>query len=338
MIRSREIEKNMTLIEQNNPTISVIVPIYGVEKYLNQCIQSIVFQNYKNLEIILVDDGSQDQCPAMCDEWGKVDPRIIVIHKSNGGLSDARNAGLKQATGEYITFIDSDDWIDRRFIECLFTALLESNADVAECSVLYVDDAGSELKVRYAESKKRVLDRMTALKCLLKGEGVSQTVWNKLYKTSILNNLWFEVGKYNEDEFWTYKVLDRIQSMALVQEPLYFYRQRNTSIMGKAYSLRRLDGLLALSERYDYLKKYKDLNSISYEQFLLSSLWGLQMSLRNLNDQDKKYAVKYILSLVRQKNHENVSLRNTKSKFWIIMFIKFPVLTAKLRNFLGIGV
>ena len=160
--------------------ISVIVPIYGVEKYLNKCVESLIGQTYKVLEIILVDDGSKDNCPTLCDEWAKKDSRIKVVHKENGGLSDARNAGLPYATGEYISFIDSDDYIEPTFYERLFAAIEEAGAEIAECGTRYVDECGNELKIR--QSQDGCFDTLTALKMLIQEKGLYQTVWNKLYK------------------------------------------------------------------------------------------------------------------------------------------------------------
>ena len=123
-----------------NPLISVIVPVYKAEKYLDKCVQSIVNQTYKNLEIILVDDGSPDNCPEMCDEWAKKDSRIKVIHKENGGVSSARNAGLDNSFGDYIGFVDSDDFIENDFYECLYDNLVENGADISFCTFKTLDE------------------------------------------------------------------------------------------------------------------------------------------------------------------------------------------------------
>ena len=130
----------------NKACISVIVPVYKVEPYLDRCVQSVVNQTYPNLEIILVDDGSPDQCPVMCDTWAKKDPRIRVIHKKNGGLSDARNAGMAAASGEYISFVDSDDWIAPEMLERLVKALERDDSDIAACAVEMVWEDGRENK------------------------------------------------------------------------------------------------------------------------------------------------------------------------------------------------
>ena len=141
-----------------NPLISVIVPIYNVEEYLNRCVESIVNQTYQKLEIILVDDGSPDNCPRMCDDWAKKDSRIKVIHKENGGLSDARNAGMKITTGEYISFIDSDDYIETCMIEILYEAIKKYDCDIASCRVRIVMDDKPSIPLTSAIDNKKVFD------------------------------------------------------------------------------------------------------------------------------------------------------------------------------------
>ena len=161
--------------------ISVIVPIYKVEEYLDCCIRSIINQTYSNLEIILVDDGSPDGCPEICDAWVKKDSRIKVIHKENGGLSDARNAGMVIASGEYVAFIDSDDRVESEFIQKLYNVITEHNADIAECAVSYVDENGNILRVRNSAPITE-MGKIEALHRLVLEDGVFQTVWNKLYR------------------------------------------------------------------------------------------------------------------------------------------------------------
>ena len=152
----------------DNGLVTVIVPVYNVECYLDKCISSIVQQSYNNLEIIVVDDGSTDGSPAICDGWAARERRIRVIHKENGGLSDARNAGLAVATGEYISFVDSDDWIKPQFIETLLVSLQAGKADIAECGVVYVDEQEHILRERCYPEKKAVKSKIEALKSLIK--------------------------------------------------------------------------------------------------------------------------------------------------------------------------
>lgn len=234
--------------------ISVIVPIYKVEEYLDRCVQSIVDQTYKNLEIILVDDGSPDRCPAMCDEWASKDSRIRVIHKQNGGLSDARNAGMDVACGEYIAFVDSDDWIHPQFVESLYRAVEEHGAQLAACGVRFVySEADTAEEQNVALSTAYTAEQ--ALETLILGKGFRAVAWNKLYHRSLLEGERFPVGKYHEDEFFTYKVIGKADKLTFVETEMYFYLQRNSGIMGSV-SLKHLEALDAYKERLDYFRMY----------------------------------------------------------------------------------
>lgn len=317
--------------------ISVIVPIYGVEKYLDKCIESLVTQTHKDLEIILVDDGSKDNCPIICDEWAKKDARIKVVHKENGGLSDARNAGIPYVTGEYVSFIDSDDYIEPTFYEKLLTAMTVQNAEIAECGTRYVDEEGNELKLR--QSQDNCFDTLSALAMLVQEKGLFQTVWNKLYRREVIDGILFEKGKYNEDEFWTYRVFDRAKKIVSIKEPLYNYLQRGSSIIGVGYNIRRLDGLDALYERKLYLRKYSDLTDLLDRQFAFVALWHLQNVLRHLKGAVKKQTVKKIKAMIKSTpkvKGKRLSL-NAKYKFWYKLLYFSPVFCARLRNLLGIG-
>lgn len=320
------------------PLISVIVPVYKVEKYLNKCVESIISQTYDNLEIILVDDGSPDNCPIMCDIWANKDHRIRVIHKQNGGLSDARNAGLNIASGELISFIDSDDWIEQDFFQMLYYAMSKNGADIAECATSYDTEDGKLLRVR-EEAPNSLLDHKEALRRLVLEDGVYQTVWNKLYRNEIIIGIDFKVGKCNEDDFWTYKVLDKAKSFAIVGKPLYHYLQRSTSIIGIGYNLRRLDGLEARFQQMQYLQKYNELNKLARQQLIMDCMWHMQCVLLYLGKEDKKHARVYILELIQKMPKlkiKDMSV-NIKYKIWLTLFNCFPVLTAQIRNILKIG-
>ena len=319
--------------------ISVIVPVYKVAKYLDKCVQSIVNQTYTNLEIILVDDGSPDECGTMCDAWANKDSRIRVVHKQNGGLSDARNAGLAVATGSLISFIDSDDWIAPDFLQLLYQGIESTQAQIAECAVDLVDEDGSTVSSR-GPQKPEAVDKMEALRRLVLEEGVYQTVWNKLYRREVIEGILFEKGKYNEDDFWTYRVFDRIDKLALVEKPMYFYLQRGGSIMGVGYNPRRLEGLEARFQRMEYLSKYEKLKNLTRQQFMLDLMWHLQSILLHLKGQDQESAAATVLKM--KKATPLVPLGkltvNIKYRLWYQGFVWMPRVTAKLRNRLKIGV
>ncbi len=246
----------------SGPLISVIIPIYNVEQYLEKCINSILNQTYQHLEIIMVDDGSPDNCGAICDQYSAVDHRIKVIHKQNGGLSDARNVGLDMATGDFIAFVDSDDTIMPEMVEKLYQRIITDQSDMAFCGYKQVDQNGIILSECFLPDK--VLTGFDALIESYEKNGVLYTIaCNKLYKKHLFQNTRFPVGKYHEDEYTTYQIIDQCSRISIVRETLYIYYQRENSIMQEAYSLKRLDGVEASYERYYYFKKkggkYKEL-------------------------------------------------------------------------------
>lgn len=213
--------------------ISVIVPIYNVEQYLKQCVDSILNQTYANLEIILVNDGSPDNSPSICDKYALKDSRVKVIHKKNGGLSDARNAGLDVAKGEYIVFIDSDDFIHKQYVECLYSNI--GVADMAFCDLLYYYD--DEIKIDELEIKEckiQVFEDDFLIRNIPKFRSPLLIVaWNKLYKREIWQDLRYPIGKIHEDEFLAHYILDKCESVVFCDTKLYNYRQRHDSIMGR---------------------------------------------------------------------------------------------------------
>lgn len=318
--------------------ISVIVPIYKVEAYLDGCINSIVNQTYTDVEIILVDDGSPDKCGAICDTWAKRDHRIRVIHKENGGLSDARNVGMAAASGEYIAFVDSDDTLEPTFLEELHTAIVRYHADIAECAMDYVDEQDRLLRHRGAADIP-VMEKTEAIRRLVLEDGIYQTVVNKLYRRSVIEGVPFEKGKCHEDDFWTYQIFDRIERLVVIQNPLYHYLQRGTGIMGSAYSLRRLDALEARFRRMEYLQKDPRLALLTRQQLQYDCLFHYQCSLRYLTGAEQEQALQRIREIMKQ--NPRVPLKEMtsawKQRIWLELFRIAPGLTARLRNAAGIG-
>lgn len=320
----------------SNPLISVIVPIYNVENYLPRCVDSIINQSYKNLEIILVDDGSPDNCPKICDEYTKRDNRIRVVHKENGGLSDARNAGMQVATGEYVSFIDSDDWVDVDFITALYNGI-KSGADIAECTTRLFDDNDNTLSTR--GSKEGKISRGEALSKLIKEDGVYQTVWNKLYKRSQIEELPFAVGKYHEDDFWTWRVFLKIDKLYICEKPLYNYLQRSNSIIGSSYSLKKLDGVQARYERMLGLKGVEVAEDLAVIAFVNAIIYNMQCAVKYLNRADKAIALKRLMEYRKKISltAEQYNLMDKNERMWIRLFMLMPRLTAKFRSITGIG-
>ena len=234
-------------------TISVIIPVFMVENYLDQCIRSIVNQTYSNLDIILVDDGSPDQCPEICDQWEQRDPRIRVIHKKNGGLSDARNAGLDISKGEYISFVDSDDWIHPKMLERLAEQLERENADVCACNIIRVYP---EKQVSWGAKKKVIGNAETMLDLLYSDTQFPVCAWNKLYRKGLWENLRFPAGKICEDAFIMCQILHRSTVIVQITEALYYYRIRANSIMTSSFQTKRMDEEEAWRYNCQFVEKY----------------------------------------------------------------------------------
>ena len=318
--------------------ISVIVPVYNIEPYINQCIDSIIHQTYSNLEIILVDDGSPDNCPMICDEWTQKDNRIKVIHKENGGLSDARNAGLKLANGEYISFIDGDDCINLYFFEILLKTIQSEKSDIVQCEYIkkFNYDFSLNNMPNYITAS---YDTNIAFKMLLGEDSFRQVVWNKLYKRSVIN-LDFVYGVTNEDEFWTYRIFDNAEKITYINAPLYYYIQREGSIMGETYSLKRLDGIRARVQRHHYIEEFHP-NLLRYSKIrvYLECVYAYQMSEKYLCDEELKKAKEYLLSIACEfkPSFSDFKGETLKQKIWLLMLKISFVGTCRFRSLIGYG-
>lgn len=315
--------------------ISVIVPIYRVEQYINRCIESLINQTYSNLDIILVDDGSADNCPKMCDDWVKKDSRIKVIHKENGGLSDARNAGFKIATGDVISFIDSDDWVEPKFFEVMLNVMQNDESDIVSCGVKWVDEDGELLRTASVEAHE-MLNTHDSMQELLHDGKLKQHVWNKLYRRNVIENISFEKGKYHEDVFWSYQVIGRAKKISVIPDSFYNYVQRADSIMGESYSPKRLDVLDAMQLRCEYIKThFPDLFDNSIKNYMGSCLYHLQLALRS--HQDKTVIQNIMQRRFYGKQYMSYNHTSVKNKLWMRCFMHAPILTARTRNLLKVG-
>lgn len=230
--------------ELEKPLISIIVPVYKVEKYLKRCVDSILTQTYQNMEVILVDDGSPDNCGAICDRYKETDNRVVVIHKKNGGLSDARNAAIPLAKGEYISFIDSDDWVSSYYVEHLYEAVAKCDADIGISWFENVfEEKALQSKPEEPLSNYECLTAEECLKKLLYQNGVEVCAWGKLYKTSLIKHLRYPVGKLYEDIPVTYEAVKRSKKIAVIGNVDYYYFQRTDSIQNIAFNVRKMDGI-----------------------------------------------------------------------------------------------
>ena len=320
------------------PLISVIVPIYRVEQYLDVCISSVISQTYKKIEIILVDDGSPDRCGMLCDEWQKKDLRIKVIHQKNGGLSNARNTALKIAKGEYIAFVDSDDVVSSTMLEKLLHTLQQENADIAECNyVMFTDKIPIHKTVANAEVSGYTTE--DALSRFLEESTFKCVVWNKLYNRKIFDTVRFEEGKLHEDVFFTYQAFGLSKRIAKIEESHYYYRQRSGSIMQQKFSLRNLDALEGRRRQYFYIRDhFSKLSGKAQGQFLGNCLYMGQKALRFMDNDLKNQAMNRIQPLFREIYGLQTIEDSGKQKMWYnIARLNFQG-CCWIRNKLKIGV
>ncbi|PFH85600.1 glycosyltransferase [Bacillus sp. AFS088145] len=236
-----------------NPKISIIVPVYKVEPYLHKCVDSILAQTLTEFELILVDDGSPDQCGVICDEYAKKDERIKVIHKINGGQASARNAALNIAKGDYIGFVDSDDWIEPDMYELLYNMCIENDCEIANCtSIVHYNDK----TIINGSQPLTIHNKSQAMEALFEGELYDEVVWSKLIKRELLENLRFPEGIMYEDTAFTYKVINESEKVCYIGEPKYHYIKRENSTMDLAVKNKSIDAVLIYDEIYRYVSQY----------------------------------------------------------------------------------
>lgn len=277
---------------ESMPLISVIVPVYNVEKYLDQCITSIVDQTYKNLEIILVDDGSPDGSGAMCDAWAQKDNRIRVIHQPNAGSGAARNAALDVASGDLIAFVDSDDYLCKDTYMHLFS-LLSDDVDIAECG--YVETFDDDTSFGVSDDEVCVFSVVDAMHEHIWGNAFQQLIWNKLYRREMVEGVRFPVDKKIDDEFFTYRVLAKARKLVRSSNAYYAYRQQQDSIMHQPFSIKRLQGLEAKLQRVEFLKKnMTTLVQDAKLELFYSCMLYMRASIRYLQGEEQKNAKKLI--------------------------------------------
>ncbi len=229
---------HMLVSKMNIPSserVSVIIPVYNTAPYLNRCVESVLRQSYTALEVLLIDDGSTDTSGLICDQWAEIDSRIKVVHKENGGLSDARNNGLAIATGEYIAFINSDDYINTDMIIKLYNAITMHHADISICNFHYVDESGTPILEwnQYLPIKDEVISGNEAITKMLtiKKCWCYDLAWNKLYRKELFSDIEFPIGKICEDGFISHMLFGKCEAVACISDVCYYYTQRAGSIM-----------------------------------------------------------------------------------------------------------
>lgn len=297
--------------EKTMAEVSIIVPVYQVEKYIRQCVDSILAQTFTDFELILVDDGSKDQSGQICDEYAEMDERVKVIHKENGGLSDARNKGMDQAVGNYFMFVDSDDYIDSTMLECLYMKITKENADIAVCNFLYFFE--NDIEKNFSTKIRSEILSSAEIFYNRKNErnyGIWTVAWNKLYKRNTLGSIRFRFGKYHEDEFWANDIYQIDMKIVTVPECLYYYRQRDNSIMSNRNIKKDFDIIEALQERIFMYSKREKYSDQAYK-VLIYSLEYLEESKRMITNKNEEnifiQAEKRTMEIIHQLKKRNLS-------------------------------
>lgn len=318
--------------------ISVIVPVYEVEAYIDECVKSIVGQTFSDLEIILVDDGSKDKCPSLCDAWALKDERIKVIHQENGGLSAARNAGIRFSHGEYIGFVDSDDCLHKDMYRFLYDALVESKADVAVChEQIYMDGSKApedreekmliEAEETQAEAASHFMDKFT---------GPISWAWNKLYKRELVEKHCFLEGKLVEDIFFNTDIMSDVQKVVWIKNSLYYYRQRSTGIGGRkseAFYINYAQAMLHVSDVFSNksapdLKKKLKANMMYKIALIETEAWIAGR--RNAQKEIRKMFKDYF-----KENHAEVSGQKGAAKILFARYARFAFHVLKKKQILA---
>ena len=286
-------------MENKRLLISVIVPVYNVESYISTCIKSIINQSYSELEIILVDDGSTDNSGNICDKYAQSDNRIKVIHKTNGGLSDARNAGLDIATGTYIGFVDSDDFIETDMYEVLLNSCINNDVPISICGRYNVDEDDNRLKECFTSSKEFVMTDEMAIKNLLNWENCDSAAWDKLYESNLFNNVRYPVGELHEDLNVTARLFGKAGKIAHVGKPLYNYRQRSNSITKQAFNPKKIALVKQPKLLYEYIiESYPQLKADA-QSFVFKNVTGLLSLVYKSTDKKNDYFLEEVLNECR---------------------------------------
>lgn len=303
--------------------VSIIVPVYNVCMYLEQISECLINQTYKNLEIILVDDGSFDGSSDVCDELSKKDKRIKVIHQKNGGVSSARNTGLKAVTGDYISFVDADDYISLNMIEILYNNLKNTDSDISVCNYLYYKETKPDFTINNASSDVINFNKIEALKDLISDGVLTNFLWNKLFKKELFEDILFPVGKIYEDICVLTKIFEKAEKTCYDERKLYGYYNRSTSYVNTYTKEKNENYLEICRERYTYLLKYKNLKDDleNYRCFYIYSAFLQSAKSRSLDIIESSYMKKE--HDVYRKNFKalNKNVKMSRKLLYYLLFI-----------------
>lgn len=296
-----------------NDLISIIIPVYNVEQYIKKCVDSVIGQTYRNLEIILVDDGSTDNSGRICDELATLDKRIVVIHKQNGGLSDARNAGIRIARGKYLGFVDSDDYIENEMYSVLMNNLKQTDSDLSACARILINENETKTPdstvniVHCFESSTDAIADLFAY-----NEFLFHAAWDKLYKRELFDDIEFPVGRLFEDAAVMYKIFEKCKRIVATKKQMYYYVQRKGSISNCAYNEKKVKH--QLENRLNAINYYENKNT---ELCILAAAWNIRFAYNIWNEAcpyDKDTA-NFILKASRRNFHFSLCRYLGKKQF-----------------------
>lgn len=303
-------------MEQNKPLISVIVPVYNVEKYVGRCLTSIINQSYTNLEIIVVNDGSTDNSFSVCKEYAAKDNRIKLITQENRGLSGARNTGLRHYTGEYVTFVDSDDWIHRNMIEFLYNVLMRHDSEMSLCASLRVsEEMIPDKEHKEIEDKTYTYDKF--MKLFL--NGTFTACWSRLFRKDIVSDFEFPEGLNSEDFIYMYEAIRRIKTVASINLPLYYYYVREDSIVNENFNIKKFDQFYSAQKLYELVNTHTP----EYTKLSVTRLAGATVSLLSSSRKYQGYEAKEkeLTTFLRSKWCLFLFNNQLNYKLRIVMFI-----------------
>lgn len=299
--------------------VSVIVPVYNVSEYLCRCLDSIVRQSYIYLEIIIVDDGSTDNSLKICNNYKNKDKRIKVYHKNNGGLSSARNFGLKKASGEYITFIDSDDFINKYYIEKLYKSIKDTNSDISCCFFKTFCKKIPLFEENNNDIKQSLFDRIEAINDMMYGNKINNSASCKLYKRKLFNDITYPLNIYFEDLATTYKVLQKAKRIILFEDELYYYYQRRTSILHQINE-KKIEDLIHVINNMNYDLK----ENVLLEKSILARTINAHFYIyRNSNNKKIKELSKIFIKENRKRVLADKKITKKTRMGIIVSFISF---------------
>lgn len=314
------------------PLISIIVPIYNVEKYVTRCIESLIAQTHKNLEIILVNDGSSDGSTIICEEFAKRDRRIKVIHKQNEGVSIARNIALDSCNGEYILFVDGDDFISPSMTSLLYESLISSKSDISSCGyIMYYE--GPAPQFTPAEKSEAVLSGQSALEDMLYQKNIAAGPVAKLYKSELFNNIRYPAGiKYGEDLDVTYRVLSKSKRVVVVPNKEYYYQQRSNSAIQAPFNISRMSSLKVLSNVFEYVERnHPDLVPAVKDRILMEAIFIIStIPINAAFNKEREECFK----IIKEYRHQTILSDKSKASHRVLALISLlgPNALTHLRN------